>query len=87
MVTGTNMFARSIGSAVGVAVFGAIVNANTKVAADGTPYGPQLATAAHLVFAAIALVALVLLAAVLLMPTRRAQVIVDEAADDVPARP
>jgi len=87
MVTGTNMFARSIGSAVGVAVFGAIVNANTEVAADGTPYGPQLATAAHLVFAAIALVALVLLAAVLLMPTRRAQVIVDEAADDVPATP
>ncbi|MGN6126442.1 MAG: MDR family MFS transporter [Humibacter sp.] len=73
LVTGTNMFARSIGSAVGVAVFGAIVNANATIGADGAPHGPQLAVATHLVFLAIAIVALVLLLAVLLMPTRRAQ--------------
>ena len=73
MVTGTNMFARSIGSAVGVAVFGAVVNANTTVGADGTPHGPQLADAVHLVFAAIAVVAAVLFVAVVLMPGRRAE--------------
>jgi EmrB/QacA subfamily drug resistance transporter len=73
MVTGTNMFARSIGSAVGVAVFGAIVNANATVGADGIPHGPQLQLALHLVFDAIAIVAVVLLIAVVLMPGRRAE--------------
>lgn len=77
MVTGTNMFARSIGSAVGVAVFGAIVNANTTAGRDGTPHGPQLADAMHLVFAAILLVSVGLLVSVLLMPAGRAE----EAAD------
>ena len=75
LVTGTNMFARSIGSAIGVAVFGAIVNANATIGPDGAPHGPQLATATHLVFLAIALVAVVLFAAVLLMPTRRASAV------------
>jgi hypothetical protein len=73
MVTGTNMFARSIGSAVGVAVFGAIVNANATVGADGIPHGPQLQLALHLVFDAIAIVAVALLIAVVLMPGRRAE--------------
>ena len=73
VVTGTNMFARSIGSAVGVAVFGAVVNANTVVGADGTPHGPQLSGAVHLVFLAIAVVAAVLFVAVLLMPARRTE--------------
>jgi len=71
LVTGTNMFARSIGSAIGVAVFGAIVNANATIGPDGAPHGPQLATATHLVFLAIAIVALALFVVVLLMPTRR----------------
>lgn len=71
LVTGTNMFARSIGSAIGVAVFGAIVNANATIGPDGAPHGPQLAVATHLVFLAIAIVALALFVAVLLMPTRR----------------
>lgn len=70
MVTGTNMFARSIGSAVGVAVFGAVVNGNTTIGADGTPHGPQLADAVHLVFLGIAVVAAALFASVLLMPGR-----------------
>lgn len=73
MVTGTNMFARSIGSAVGVAVFGAVVNANTTVGVNGTPNGAQLADAVHLVFATIAVVAVVLFVAVVLMPGRRAE--------------
>lgn len=67
-VTGTNMFARSLGSAVGVAVFGAIVNANTALGADGTPEGPGLADAIHLVFWCALVVAVVLWIAVALMP-------------------
>ncbi|MFC7403773.1 MDR family MFS transporter [Georgenia alba] len=67
-VTGTNMFARSLGSAVGVAVFGAVVNANTTVGADGTPSGPGLAHAIHLVFWCSVATAVVLLLAVVLMP-------------------
>ena len=70
-VTGTNMFARSIGSAVGVAVFGAVVNANTTLGADGTPEGPGLSDAMHLVFLGIFATALALLAVVAFMPGRR----------------
>ncbi len=75
MATGTNMFARSMGSAVGVAVFGAIVNA--RVAGDA-PSGSTLdlehlsagvlAPAIHAVFVCSAVVALALLLSGLLMP-------------------
>ncbi len=67
-VTGTNMFARSLGSAVGVAVFGAVVNANTTVGPDGTPAGPGLAGAVHLVFWCAVATAVLMLLAVALMP-------------------
>jgi MFS family permease len=70
-VTGTNMFARSIGSAVGVAVCGAIVNAHTTVAADGTPEGPGLMAAMHLVFALLAACAALLLVCASFMPADR----------------
>jgi EmrB/QacA subfamily drug resistance transporter len=71
VVTGTNMFFRSAGSAVGVAVFGAIVNA-TAGSADGGRVAPEaLTTAVHNVFLATAVLAVVLLAAVLLMPRDR----------------
>jgi EmrB/QacA subfamily drug resistance transporter len=70
-VTGTNMFARSMGSAVGVAVFGAVVNTHVRLDASGVPEGPGLMTAMHLVFLSIAVVALVLLVAVLFMPAHR----------------
>lgn len=72
-VTGTNMFARSLGSAVGVAVCGAIVNAHTTLAADGTPEGPGLMTAMHLVFVLLASCAAVLLVCATLMPADRAE--------------
>jgi EmrB/QacA subfamily drug resistance transporter len=72
-VTGTNMFARSLGSAVGVAVCGAIVNAHTTLTADGTPEGPGLMTAMRLVFALIAGCAAALLVAATLMPADRTQ--------------
>ena len=52
MVTGTNMFFRSAGSAVGVAVFGAIVNATLGgTAVEGGRVAPAaLTTAVHHVF-------------------------------------
>jgi MFS family permease len=67
-VTATNMFARSIGQAVGVAVLGAVVNAVTTVGADGTPEGPGLANAMHLVFWCVVGVAAVMIGTVLLLP-------------------
>ena len=70
-VTGTNMFARSMGSAIGVAVFGAVVNAHVRLNAAGVPEGAGLMTAMHLVFVSLAVVALVLLVSVLFMPAHR----------------
>lgn len=72
-VTGTNMFARSMGSAVGVAVFGAIVNARVILNASGVPEGAGLTTAMHFVFGGIAVVAAALLVAVLFLPAHRRQ--------------
>ncbi|SEC93700.1 drug resistance transporter, EmrB/QacA subfamily [Nocardioides exalbidus] len=74
VATGTNMFARSMGSAVGVAVFGAIVN--SRVAGAGTAgtvdlehlAAGVLAPAIHAVFVCSAVVAFVLLLSGLLMP-------------------
>ncbi|SEE74444.1 MDR family MFS transporter [Ruania alba] len=70
-VTGTNMFARSLGSAAGVAVFGGVVNARTVLGVDGLPEGPGLAAAMHLVFIGALAVTVVLLVAVALMPKDR----------------
>jgi EmrB/QacA subfamily drug resistance transporter len=75
VATGTNMFARSIGSAVGVAVFGAIVNsrvaerstAGGSITLENLPAG-VLAPAIYAVFACSAVVALTLLLSGLLMP-------------------
>jgi EmrB/QacA subfamily drug resistance transporter len=74
VVTGTNLFARSMGSAVGIAVFGAIANASLasrsgahSTTAKGVPAN-ALAPAMHEVFLAAAVVAVLLLGAILLMP-------------------
>lgn len=64
VVTSTNTFARSIGSAVGIAVCGAIVNAN--VSADPAP--SDLAGALHLVFYTVLGGAVLLALAALSMP-------------------
>jgi multidrug resistance protein len=66
VATATNMFARSVGSAVGVAVFGAMVNA---VAGD-SPSPAALATGVHRVFVGILVLALAMGALELLMPRR-----------------
>ena len=75
VATGTNMFCRSMGSAVGVAAYGAIVNSRL---ADRAPAGSPLdlesltpgvlAPAIHVVFICSAALALTLLATGLLMP-------------------
>ena len=73
VVTGTNMFFRSAGSAVGVAVFGAIVNGTlggARLESDGIAPA-ALTTAVHLVFLGTTLLAVAMLAAVLLMPRDR----------------
>jgi MFS family permease len=73
VVTGLNMFFRSAGSAVGVAVFGAIVNATVGGSGvEGGDVAPGALTAAvHHVSLATTVLAVVMLAAVLLMPRHR----------------
>jgi EmrB/QacA subfamily drug resistance transporter len=76
VATGSTMFSRSIGSAVGVAIFGAIVNAVVASNLSGgvpdlehlTP--AVLEPAIHAVFVASAIVAVGLLVVGLLMPRR-----------------
>jgi EmrB/QacA subfamily drug resistance transporter len=73
VVTGLNMFARSAGSAVGIAVFGAVVNASLRGRdlASGQVTPEALTTAVHSVFTGTVVLAVALLAAVLLMPRDR----------------
>jgi EmrB/QacA subfamily drug resistance transporter len=73
VVTGANMFFRSAGSAVGVAVFGAVVNATLGGSGGGSDQvAPDALTAAvHHVFLGTALLAVVMVVAVLLMPRDR----------------
>ena len=68
VVTGANMFFRSMGSALGVAAFGAI--ANNRLA--GHAHTPStLSSALHLVFLAVLVVAATTVIAVALMPRDR----------------
>ncbi|MCP9623070.1 MFS transporter [Nocardia otitidiscaviarum] len=69
VVTATNMFARSLGSAVGVAVFGALVN--SRVGGSDHPAPQVLSPAIHLVFLAVAGMAVVMVAASAMMPRVR----------------
>ena len=69
VVTATNMFARNLGSAVGVAVFGAVANATLGPEGDD-PSTDALATASHNVFVGVAIAAALSLAALWLMPRR-----------------
>ncbi len=66
VATATNMFARSVGSAIGVAVFGAMVNA---VAGDH-PTASSLSTGVHRVFVGILVLALAMGVLELFMPKR-----------------
>ena len=85
VVTGTNVFARSMGSALGIAVFGALVNsslgdrigAHPSTAAGIPP--STMDSALHQVFLAAAVVAALLLAAVALMPRTPARELAESA--------
>ncbi|MFC9550238.1 MDR family MFS transporter [Rhodococcus sp. NPDC056960] len=78
VVTSTNMFARSIGSAVGVALFGALVNA--QLGGDDNPAPADLAGALHLVFVAALGAAVVLVVAAAAMPKSASDAEVEAAA-------
>lgn len=75
VVTGNNLFSRSLGSALGVAVFGAIANASLGAGAAGLQTGHvpagAITTAVHHVFLAVIVVAAAVTAVVLLMPRDR----------------
>jgi EmrB/QacA subfamily drug resistance transporter len=87
VVTSTNLFSRSIGSAVGVAVFGAIANVTldgqvTSISASAAGAGGgALFEAAHHVFIAGAVVGVVLLIAVALAPAKPKQLFPDADGD------
>ena len=76
VVTAANMFSRSIGSALGVAFFGAIANASFSSA---SPSAAALAQAAHHVFIGATVMAVLMGLATALMPRSR------HAYDAVPA--
>lgn len=83
VVTSANMFARSLGSAVGVAVFGAIVNAG--IDGSDTPSPQSLSAAIHLVFVTIAVMTIVLVAACAWIPRRATEFPVHPAGEPGPA--
>ena len=71
VVTGTNLFSRSIGSAVGVAVFGAIANGIFAASARGEEDPAVLTAASGAVFLAVLVcVALTIVAALVMPPAR-----------------
>ncbi len=71
VVTGTNMFARSIGSSVGVAVFGAIANSIIASSPGGERDPATVQAAATAVFVAVAVAAVLTIVAGLAMPRLR----------------
>jgi Na+/melibiose symporter-like transporter len=83
VVTASNIFLRSLGSALGVAVFGAIANAT--VGAGAVDPG-RLNTAVHRIFAGIVIVAALLIVMALFLP-RAADRSISDSADvqEVPA--
>ncbi|WP_369794796.1 MFS transporter [Cellulomonas sp. HZM] len=70
VVTGANLFARSVGSAVGVAVLGAIVNASLR-GVDGDTHPAQLQVAVREALVAVLVVAVLTLVAAAAMPRDR----------------
>jgi EmrB/QacA subfamily drug resistance transporter len=70
VVTGTNLFSRSIGSAVGVAIFGAIANA----VLDGRTDASATTAASGAVFLGVVVAGVLTVGAAALMPSVRADV-------------
>ena len=72
VVTGTNMFARSIGSAVGIAIFGAVANGIIGSSSGGESDPTVITSAGSAVFLAVLAVAVLTVLAALFMPRARA---------------
>lgn len=68
VVTGTNLFARSIGSSIGVAVFGAVSNAIYAGTPDGSTDPHTVVLASGAVFLAVLAAAVFTVVAVIAMP-------------------
>ncbi len=68
VVTGANLFARSIGSAVGVAIFGAIANSIFAASVGGEKNPVVVEAASSTVFIAVVIAAVLTVIAVLSMP-------------------
>ncbi|WP_188679700.1 MFS transporter [Subtercola lobariae] len=73
VVTGTNFFARSIGSAVGVAIFGAIANSIYASHAGGQNDPATIALATGSAFLAVLVCAVAIVVAAFAMPDARLQ--------------
>ena len=71
VVTSSNMFARSIGSALGVAVFGAIANWVHGSTTAGSDNGPSIVAASGAVFVAALAAGILTVAAVVAMPAAK----------------
>ncbi len=71
VVTGTNLFARSIGSALGVAVFGAVANAIYAGTPNGNTNPHTIVAASGAVFLAVLIAAGLTVVAVIAMPAVR----------------
>ncbi len=80
VVTGANMFARSMGSAVGIAALGALVNAAMR-GTDAFSDPERFGSAATGVFVAVAVVAVLTAAASLAMPRDRPAADLERAQD------
>ena len=76
VVTGTSMFSRSIGSAVGVALFGAIANAVLSAGGRADESLAAVNPASHHVFIAVLTLSAVMAASALMLPRHRDQVVV-----------
>jgi hypothetical protein len=80
VVTGTNLFARSIGSSIGVAVFGAVANAIYAGAPGGVSDPQTIVSASTAVFLAVLVCAVLTVAAVIAMPAADSKSTAPEAA-------
>ncbi len=70
VVTGTNLFARSIGSSIGVAVFGAVANAIYAGVPGGESDPQTIVSASTAVFIAVLVSAVLTVVAVIAMPNK-----------------
>jgi EmrB/QacA subfamily drug resistance transporter len=68
VVTGANLFSRSIGSAVGVAIFGAVANGIFAASGERVPDTATVISAASAVFLAVGVTAALTVVAVVSMP-------------------